>query len=137
MHPTLRNVLAVIAGAIAGSAVNMGTLSAGMAAIPPPTGADMMTPEGIRAALPLLRPEHFATPLLAHALGTFAGAFLAAKLGATHKLALALGVGLLFLCGGIAAAFMIPAPAWFIVLDLLVAYLPMGLLGGKLATGRS
>ena len=29
------------------------------------------------------------------------------------------------LCGGVAASFMIPAPAWFIALDLLAAYLPM------------
>lgn len=34
--------------------------------------------------------------------------------------------------GGIAAAFMIPAPAWFVVLDLAVAYLPMAWIGGKL-----
>ena len=32
---------------------------------------------------------------------------------------------LLFLAGGIAASFMIPAPAWFIALDLLLAYIPM------------
>jgi len=29
------------------------------------------------------------------------------------------------LVGGIAACFMIPAPAWFMAADLLLAYLPM------------
>ena len=38
---------------------------------------------------------------------------------------LAYVIGAVFLCGGVAASFMIPAPAWFIALDLLVAYLPM------------
>jgi hypothetical protein len=38
-------------------------------------------------------------------------------------------IGVVFLCGGVAASFMIPAPAWFIALDLLAAYLPMAWLG--------
>ncbi len=135
MNPILRNVLAVVAGFIAGSIVNMGTIYAGMAAVPPPPGADVTTMEGLKASLPLFQPVHFATPFFAHALGTLAGAFVAAKLAATRKLALALVLGGLFLCGGIANAFMLPAPAWFIGLDLLGAYLPMGWLGGKLATG--
>jgi hypothetical protein len=46
---------------------------------------------------------------------------------------MALTVGGLHLVGGIAAAFMIPAPAWFIVVDLVVAYLPMAWLGGRIA----
>jgi hypothetical protein len=37
---------------------------------------------------------------------------------------MAYAIGVLFLCGGIAASFMIAAPAWFIALDLVVAYLP-------------
>jgi hypothetical protein len=39
-------------------------------------------------------------------------------------------VGVFFLIGGIAAASMISAPTWFIVLDLVVAYLPMAWLAG-------
>ncbi len=41
----------------------------------------------------------------------------------------ALIVGIIFLMGGISACFMIPAPAWFIAADLLLAYIPMALLG--------
>ena len=37
-----------------------------------------------------------------------------------------------FLAGGIAAARMIPAPAWFVVLDLAAAYVPMAFLGALL-----
>jgi hypothetical protein len=53
----------------------------------------------------------------------------------TRRSALAYVIGALFLAGGIAAAFMIPAPAWFIALDLLVAYLPMAWLGARLGRG--
>ena len=34
------------------------------------------------------------------------------------------------------AASMIPGPTWFAALDLLVAYIPMGWLGGTLAGAR-
>jgi len=40
-------------------------------------------------------------------------------------------VGGLHLLGGIAAANMIPAPSWFLVLYLPVAYLPMAWIGGR------
>ena len=72
-------------------------------------------------------------PFLAHALGTLAGAWLAALLAASHKMGLALGIGVLFLAGGISAVVMLPAPLWFEVLDLLLAYIPMAWLGGRLA----
>src|SRR5262249_37579386 len=38
-------------------------------------------------------------------------------------------IGVCFLAGGVAAARMIPAPAWFVVLDLAAAYVPMAFLG--------
>ena len=61
----------------------------------------------------------------------------AALIAANHKLTFALVVGGLHLIGGILAAFMIPAPAWFVVLDLVVAYLPMAWVGGFLGNAAS
>lgn len=53
----------------------------------------------------------------------------------------AIAIGVIFLCGGIAASLMISAPAWFIALDLLAAYIPMawlaGRLGARMAPARS
>jgi ABC-type transport system involved in cytochrome bd biosynthesis fused ATPase/permease subunit len=49
------------------------------------------------------------------------------KPGETRKYALIIGI--IFLIGGIAACFMIPAPGWFMAADLLLAYIPMALLG--------
>ena len=119
-----------------GSAVNMGIINVSGAIIPPPDGADVTTTEGLRATMHLFEPRHFIFPFLAHALGTFAGALLAAKIAVTHKLKFALGIGLFFLAGGIASVLMLPSPTWFTVLDLAVAYIPMGYLAGKLAAGK-
>lgn len=133
MNPIVRNILAVVAGVLLGSVVNMGLIQISGFVIPPPAGADMTTAEGIKAALPLLEPKHFIFPFLAHALGTLVGAFIAAKIGASRRMMLAMIVGVIFLAGGIAATFMIPAPTWFMVLDVVVAYLPMAYLGAMLA----
>ena len=137
MNPTLKNILAVIAGLIVGGAINMGIVMISGSIIPPPPGTDMTTPEGIKAAMPLLEPKHFIIPFLAHALGTLVGAWVAAAIAATHKMTLATVIGGLFLLGGIGAAFMIPAPTWFIAVDLVLAYIPMAYLGGKLGARKT
>ena len=134
MKPGVKNILAVIAGAILGSAVNMGIIMISGSIIPPPDGADITTMEGLKASIHLFQPKHFIFPFLAHALGTFAGAFLAAKMAATNKLGIAFLIGLIFLAGGIANIFMLPSPTWFSALDVLGAYLPMAYLAGKLAS---
>ena len=133
MHPILRNILAVIAGIVVGSLVNMGLINISRSVIPLPEGVDMSTPEGLKAGIHLFEPKHFIFPFLAHALGTLTGAFVAAKLAANNKMKFALGLGVFFLIGGITAVYMIPAPMWFNILDLVVAYIPMAWLGGKLA----
>jgi hypothetical protein len=129
----VRNVLAFLAGLVVGGVVNMAIVMVSGSVIPPPPGADVTTVEGLKASIHLFEPKHFAMPFLAHALGTLAGAALAALLAASHRMKLAIGIGTLNLIGGIAAAAMIPAPGWFIGLDLVAAYLPMAWIGGKLA----
>lgn len=136
VNPVLRNILAVIAGVVIGSIVNMGLIMISGKVIPPPAGVDVSTMEGLKAGMHLFEPRHFVLPFLAHALGTLAGAFLAARLAASRKMAMALVVGVCFLAGGISAVMMLPAPMWFNVLDLVVAYIPMAWLGGKWAAGR-
>ena len=132
MNPVIRNILAVIAGLVVGSIVNMGIVMISGSIIPPPDGADVTTMEGLKKALPLFQPKHFILPFLAHALGTFVGAWLASKLGVNNKMMPAIVVSVFFLCGGIFNVISLPSPAWFTVLDVVGAYLPMGWLGGKL-----
>ena len=99
--------------------------------------ADVSTMEGLRESMKLLTPANFRFPFLAHALGTLAGAFVAAKIAVSHPTKFAIGIGLFLLIGGVTAVAMLGGPVWFAVLDLLVAYIPMGILGGWLAGLRS
>ncbi len=137
MHPILRNILAVIAGVVIGNILNMGLITIGDMLVLPPEGVDPTDLESIKANIHRFAPKHFIIPFLAHALGCLVGGFTAAKIGATRKLTLALVVGGIFLMGGITMVFMIPnTPVWFILLDLLGAYLPMAWLGGKLGKSK-
>jgi hypothetical protein len=136
MNPVIRNIVAVIAGIIGGSLVNMGLIMISGQVIPPPAGVDVTDMESLKSSLHLFEPRHFIFPFLAHALGTLAGAFLTSVLAAGRKMTYALGVGVFFLIGGTINVFMLPSPLWFTLLDLIVAYLPMGWLGGKLSGGR-
>lgn len=133
MNPVVRNILAALAGVVVGSLVNMGLVNIGPLVVPIPEGADVSTMENLRDSMKLFTPVNFIFPFLSHALGTLAGAFVAARFAASHALKFAIGIGVFFLLGGIAAATMIGGPLWFIVVDLLVAYIPMGYLGAVLA----
>ena len=121
----VRNILAFFVGAIAGGIVNMGIIIVGSKLIPAPAGVDVSNAESIANSIHLFEPKHFITPFLAHAIGTLAGALIAYLIATSYKPILAYSVGVLSLIGGIAACFMIPAPAWFMALDLIVAYIPM------------
>ncbi len=114
----------------------MGIIKLSGSIIPPPEAADITTMEGLKATMQLFELKHFIFPFLAHALGTFVGAFLAALIAASHKMKFALAVGVFFLIGGNASVLMLPSPLWFAVLDLTVAYIPMSYLAGKLVAGK-
>ena len=131
MPHLLRNVLAIVSGVVIGGGVNTALIALGPSLIPPPAGVDVNSAESLGRAMHLFEPRHFVMPFLAHALGTLAGALAAYLIAATHKVQMAYAIGVVFLCGGVAASFMIPAPAWFIALDLLAAYLPMAWLSTR------
>ena len=133
MNPILKNILVTVGGLIIGNAVNFATIVLGTRLIPPPEGVDPMNPQSLADNIDKFENYHFLMPLLAHALGTFIAAFFICRFVDIREKTFALGVGFLFLLGGIANAFMIPAPSWFISLDLIVAYIPMALLGYFLA----
>jgi hypothetical protein len=124
MPSFLRIVLAVVSGFVLGSVVNMALIMVSGKVIPPPAGADITTMEGLKASLGLFEAKHFLFPFLAHALGTLIGALVACWLAPSKEPLPAYVVGGLFLLGGVANAFILPAPAWFIATDLLLAYAP-------------
>lgn len=134
MNPILRNVLAVIAGLVFGSLVNGAIIMVSGNIIPPPAGLDLTTEEGLKAGMHLMEPKHFIFPFLAHAVGTFVGAYIAARI-ATKKVIFAMAIGFIFLIGGIWMVLIVPSPIWFTVVDLVGAYLPVAYFAGKIARG--
>ena len=132
MSRFLRLLLAVVAGLVVGSIVNMALIAVGGKLVASPAGADVTSMEGLKASIHLFEPRHFVFPFLAHALGTLVGALVACRLAPGRSAIAAYVVGGLFLLGGVANAFMLPAPGWFIAADLLLAYLPMAWLGQAL-----
>ena len=125
MPHLLRNALALLAGVLVGGGVNMVLVMLSPSIVAPPVGVDVNNTASLSASMHLFEPRHFAMPFLAHAIGTFAGSLAAYLVAATYKVTMAYAIGAIFLCGGVAASFMIPAPKWFIALDLLAAYIPM------------
>lgn len=134
MSKDLRAVVAVVAGLLVGSAINMSLVLVSGKVIPPPPAADVTTMEGLKASLHLFEPKHFLFPFLAHALGTLAGAAVAAMVAVGRSPVPAYVVGGLFLLGGLANVLMLPAPMWFNVVDLVFAYVPMAWLGIRMTS---
>jgi hypothetical protein len=141
MNVILKNaivgIVAVLVGLYIGGSLNMYLINISGSIVAPPEGAIMTTTEGLKEALNLFEPKHFLMPFLAHALGTLVGAFVAALIALKHKVRFALGIGCIFLVGGIMMAFMLPSPVWFTVVDLSLAYIPTAYLGGLLAVRLS
>ena len=126
MKTILRNIFALVTGWTIGAIVNMSFIVAGSHVFPMSESFEPMNAMNWDL-------KFFIFPFLAHALGTLAGAFIAAKIASTHKKTFALIVGAFFLIGGTMMVFMLPAPIWFVVLDLAVAYIPMGWLGWRIS----
>ncbi len=136
MNVIVKNVLAVIAGLIVGGLVNMGLVNIGPMVVPLPEGADLSNMENLQESMKLFTPVNYLFPFLAHALGTLSGAYVAAKLAASHQMKFAIAIGILFLLGGAAMVNMLGGPMWFNLADLLLAYIPMAYLGAVLARGK-
>ncbi len=133
MNTIARNILAVVTGILIGSAINMGIITISGSIIPPPEGIDPADMESLKSGMHLFEAKHFIFPFLAHALGTLAGALLAALIAASHKIKFALGIGFFFMIGGIINVMMLPSPLWFTIADLALAYFPMAWFGWKIA----
>ena len=125
MNTIIKNILAILAGGLIGMVVNMGLIIIGNQLIP---FADVINPMNATK----WDIEYFIFPFLAHAIGTLAGAFITAKLAASYQMIFSICIGIFFLLGGISMVFILPAPLWFIIVDLVLAYIPMGWLGWRL-----
>ena len=128
MNPIIKNIIALLIGVILGGLVNGSIIMFSASIIPPPAGVDVTSEAGLIAGIHLFEPKHFLMPFLAHALGTFIGALICVRIAASMHTILALIIGVLFLLGGIQMVMLLPAPMWFNVCDLTLAYIPMAIL---------
>ena len=126
MKQTLKNIAIVILGIIVGMIVNIGLIILGGTIFPPSENFEPMNAMNWDF-------KYFIFPFLAHSIGTLSGALIVSKLSNKSSIILPLIVGLYFLLGGIYMITILPAPMWFVLLDVILGYIPMALLGWKLA----
>ena len=139
MWKALRSILAVIVGFVAASAVMMLIETLNGRVLYPELGklAEGMTDrEAIRALMAKAPVGAFLVVLLGWALGSLVGGFLAAWIGWNAPAAHALVLGGLLTLAGIANNLMLPPPAWFWILSLVVL-LPAAYAGARLAPRKN
>ena len=129
MKTIFKNILAILGGVVIGMVVNMGLIITGNQLIP--FEDDMNPMNAMNWEL-----KYFIFPFLAHAIGTLLGALITAKLSASYQMTFAICIGIFFLSGGISMVFILPAPVWFVVVDLVLAYIPMSWLGWKISNKK-
>lgn len=122
----LRNIAAVIAGLVVGMIVNMALIQLNTVFFPLPEGVDMMDTAQMKEAIKSMPPTGWILVIAAHLGQAFVGGWVAARLGASRVMMLAMIVGALSLAGGIANAVMLASPTWTWIempLYLMVAWL--------------
>ena len=123
----VRNVLAVLVGLFVGCAVNMALIQFNMRVLfPMPEGMDMNDTKQFNDFVATLPLHAFLIVIVAHLGQAFVGGWVAARLGESRPMLLALIIGVLSLAGGIAAMIMIKGPGWMVIeipLYLVVAWL--------------
>lgn len=121
----LRNVVAVLAGMFVGMVLNMGLIQLNVVLFPMPEGVGFDDTEAFATYIQGLPLRAFVLVILAHLAQAGVGGLVAAWLGRSRPLLLAMIVGVLTAIGTAANAVMIGAPAWMwleLPLDLAVAW---------------
>jgi len=126
MKAFLKNLGALFLGAVLGALVNSAIIWLQPYIVPLPQGYDPNDLEQIKVAMNSFHWTHFIMPFLAHGLGTLSGAYVTARLAGSRPLFMAMAISVIFLLGGIQMVLLLPAPLWFEIVDLTLAYLPMG-----------
>ena len=131
----LKRTLVIFVCLFAGAMLNGALINVSNKVIPPPAGFDLTKMEGLQAAMSQMEPKHFLFPFLAHALGTLLSSVMIARFLRSQQLIFSMLAGILFLMGGVSMVIMLPeTPIWFVLVDLLGAYIPMAYLGYKIGS---
>ena len=131
----IRNILAVIVGLAVGMAANMAlVLLNAYVLFPMPAGMDMNDLEQLQGYIATLPMVAFFVGMAAHLSQSFVGGWVAARMGSSQPMLLAMIVGFVTLAGGIMMFMDVQGPAWmFIELPL---YLVVAWLAGRMEVQR-
>lgn len=130
----LRNVGAMIAGLVVGMIVNLALVQLNTVLFPLPDGVDLADRARMRDAIQDLPAAAWILVFVAHLGQSFVGAWVAARLGSSHWMILAMIVGIVSLGSGIANAMLLAAPAWTWL--EMPFYLVVAWMAGRAETAR-
>ena len=130
----LRNIAAVIAGLVVGMIVNLALIQLNTVFFPLPDGVDMADTAQMKNVIQDMPAAAWILVLAAHLGQAFVGGWVAARLGASRRMMLAMIVGVLSLAGGIANALMLSAPVWTWI--EMPFYLVVAWLAGRMELAR-
>ena len=133
----IRNVGAVLAGLTVGSIVNMGVVVLNATVLfPVPPDLDLQDPVQLQAWVAAAPITSLSVVILAHLAQAGIGGWVAARLGGSHPVPLALIVGGLSALGGIANLVNLSAPTWMWI-ELPLYFVVSGAAGWLVAHRRS
>ena len=138
----IRNIVAVIVGLFVGVAVNMALIMLTLIMLngylpvlfPMPSGMDMNDPAQLNEYLATLPTAVLLVPLAALIGQSFVGGRVAARLGSSRPILLAMIVGLCSLTGGAYMMTTVHGPIWMVI--ELPLYLVVAWLAGRMEVNR-
>lgn len=135
MQVLLRNLLALVAGAIVAGLAVAFIETLGALAYPPPAGFDRADEAAMRAFIAGLPPGAFVYILAAYLAGTLAGVFVATRFSRRRPSRQGWVLGLVLLVSGFVNFYKYPHPLWFMAASVAV-FLGATWLGVRLGRPR-
>lgn len=125
----LKNTLAVVTGFLASFAIIIVIEGIGAVIYPQPAGFDMNNQEALKAYAAAAPAIVYVLLVLSYALGALVGGMIAAAMAVNKKMTKSITLGGILMGLGAYNLFMIPHPAWTIVISLFI-FIPCSYLGG-------
>lgn len=135
MTPTLKRVLAVVAGLVVGM-ITLGLVEGlGHLIFPPPEGLDMTNMEVVAEYLKTAPIGAILWVMLAWIIGSFVGGAVATMIGKEFGRMPAYIVGGVLTLSGILNLVMVPHPSWFWM--AILVFIPSALVGRKVVADKN
>jgi len=132
----LRTMLAIVTGLITAMLVIFGVEAVGLLFFPPPAGMRLETEADLARLVAMASPAAKAWLVFGWALGSFIGAWVAARISHRHRRIAALAVALFIVAGTAMNAMVIAHPLWMNLLGILLP-VPLALLAARVVGPRA